>query len=221
VKLLAFDSSSEHCSAALWLDGEVDARDSHAGQTHSEILLPMVDELLAAGGVALAALDGIAFGAGPGSFTGLRIACGVAQGLAFGAGLRVAGISTLLALAEGSGAERAVCCIDARMSEIYHAAYEKRGGAWQEVHAPSLRAPADVPTLGDGEWTGCGNGFTVYRDVLAQRYRLKAVQSGLFPHARDIVRLAAPLFEQGMAVDAAHAAPIYLRDRVALKTDER
>lgn len=221
MKILALEASGEYCSVALWLEGEVAARVSRAGQTHSEILLPMVDELLAERGMKLADLDGVAFGAGPGSFTGLRIACGVAQGLAFGAGLRVAVVGTLVALAEACGARRAVCCLDARMGGIYHAAYEKRRGAWREVHAPALMAPRDAPPLPAGDWVGCGSGFAVHGEALAQRYRLKEVRSDLFPHARDIARLAVALFTKGLSVEPEQAAPLYVRDKVALKMGER
>ena len=223
MKILALDTSTEYCSVALWRDGAVDARDAHAGQRHSELLLPMVDELLGRHGVAVRDLDGIAFGEGPGSFTGLRIGCGVTQGLAFGAGLRVVGVSTLLALAEAAGRERAVCCLDARMGEIYHAAYARSGASWQAVHAPSLCAPADAPPLPAGSWTGCGSGFGAHRAALERRYdgRLSAIMPEVFPHARDIAQLAAGEFEAGRAVAAEQAVPVYLRDRVALKTDER
>jgi tRNA threonylcarbamoyladenosine biosynthesis protein TsaB len=223
MKILALDTSTEYCSVALWRDGTVDAREAHAGQRHSELLLPMVDELLGRHGIAVRDLDGIAFGEGPGSFTGLRIGCGVTQGLAFGAGLRVVGVSTLLALAEAARPERAVCCLDARMGEIYHAAYARSGTGWQAVHAPSLCAPADAPPLPAGSWTGCGSGFGAHRAALERRYdgRLSAIMPEVFPHARDIARLAAGEFEAGRAVAAEQAVPVYLRDRVALRTDER
>jgi tRNA threonylcarbamoyladenosine biosynthesis protein TsaB len=223
MKILALDTSTEYCSVALWRDGTVDAREAHAGQRHSELLLPMVDELLGRHGIAVRDLDGIAFGEGPGSFTGLRIGCGVTQGLAFGAGLRVVGVSTLLALAEAARPERAVCCLDARMGEIYHAAYARSGTGWRAVHAPSLCAPADTPPLPAGSWTGCGSGFGAHRAALERRYdgRLSAIMPEVFPHARDIARLAAGEFEAGRTVAAEQAVPVYLRDRVALKTDER
>ena len=223
MKILALDTSTEYCSVALWRDGTVDAREAHAGQRHSELLIPMVDELLGRHGIEVRDLDGIAFGEGPGSFTGLRIGCGVTQGLAFGAGLRVVGVSTLLALAEAARTERAVCCLDARMGEIYHAAYARSGASWQAVHAPSLCAPADAPPLPAGSWTGCGSGFGAHRAALERRYdgRLSAIMPEVFPHARDIARLAAGEFEAGRAVAAEQAVPVYLRDRVALKTDER
>jgi tRNA threonylcarbamoyladenosine biosynthesis protein TsaB len=223
MKILALDTSTDYCSVALWHDGAVDAREALAGHRHSELLLPMVDGLLKHHGISVTALDGIAFGEGPGSFTGLRIGCGVTQGLALGASLPVVGVSTLLALAEGARAERAVCCLDARMGEIYHAAYAQSDAGWRAAHAPSLCAPADAPPLPAGSWTACGSGFAAHEAALRRRYEgcLSAIMPGLFPHARDIARLAAREFEAGRAVSAERAVPVYLRDRVALRMDER
>ena len=183
----------------------------------------MVDELLAGRALRLRDLTGIAFGQGPGSFTGLRIACGVVQGLAFGAGLPVAGVGTLVAMAAGTQADRVVCCVDARMHEIYHGAYEKRRGTWHAVHAPSVCAPAAAPQLPGAGWLACGSGFIAYRDALETHYagQLAAIEPERFPHAREIAQLAAPLFERGETVSAEQAAPLYLRDKVALRTDER
>ena len=223
MKILALETSTEYCSVALWRDGDVDAREARAGQRHSELLLPMVEALLERHGLRLQGLDGIAFGEGPGSFTGLRIGCGVTQGLAFGAGLPVVGVSTLLALAEAARSGRAVCCLDARMGEIYHAAYARSDAGWEAVHAPSLCAPADAPPLPAGSWTGCGSGFAVHGAALGERYtgRLSAIMPEVFPHARDIARLAAREFEAGRSVRAEQAVPVYIRDKVALRSDER
>ncbi|MBI2312209.1 MAG: tRNA (adenosine(37)-N6)-threonylcarbamoyltransferase complex dimerization subunit type 1 TsaB [Betaproteobacteria bacterium] len=223
MKILAFDTSTEHCSLALFMDGTVSARDAVAGRRHSEMLLPMVQGLLAEAGVTLKQLDGIAFGAGPGSFTGLRIACGVAQGLAFGAGLKVIGICTLEALAEATHSERVIACLDARMGEIYHGAYEKRDGGWVAVREPSLCLPRDAPQVpGDG-WTGCGSGFDLHGDALRARYdgRLARVDRGMIPHAREMVRLATRRFARGEGIEPDHAAPLYVRNKVALKEAER
>ncbi len=183
----------------------------------------MVDALLADHGLKTADLDGVAFGAGPGSFTGLRVACGAAQGIAFGAGVRVVGIVTLLALAESSREQRVVCCLDARMGEIYHAAYEKRGSGWQIVHEPSLCKPDAAPELPGGAWIGCGSGFAAYRAALENRYtnRLAGVMAGLAPHAREVAVLAAAEFGSGNAVDPELAAPLYVRNKVALRVNER
>jgi tRNA threonylcarbamoyladenosine biosynthesis protein TsaB len=224
VKILALDTSTEYCSVALWRDGEIDARETLAGQRHSGLLLGMVDTLLRRHALALRGLDGVAFGAGPGSFTGLRIACGVTQGLAFGAGLPVVGVSTLLALAESTDAPRAVCCLDARMGQVYHAAFERGGALWSTVHAAGLCAPDEVPSLpGASAWSGSGSGFKTYREALERRYagRLSAIMADAYPHAREVARLAVPEFEQGRAVAAEAAAPVYIRDKVALKSDER
>jgi tRNA threonylcarbamoyladenosine biosynthesis protein TsaB len=223
LKILAIETSTEYCSVALWRDGAVDDAGTQAGQRHSELLLPMVHGLLERHGLAVKALDGIAFGEGPGSFTGLRIACGVVQGLAFGAGLKVVGIGTLLAMAEAAGADRAVCCLDARMGEIYHAAYARSGAGWETVHAPGLWAPADAPPLPAGAWTGCGSGFAAHAQALERRYagRLSAIMPELAPHARHVAGLAARDFAAGRAVPPERAVPVYIRDKVAMKTAER
>jgi tRNA threonylcarbamoyladenosine biosynthesis protein TsaB len=223
VKILALDTSTEYCSAALRLSGETFERGTLAGQKHSELVLGMVDELLRERGIALRELDGIAFGEGPGSFTGLRIGCGVVQGLAFGAGLSVVGIGTLLAMAEGSSRERVVCCLDARMNEVYHAAYEKRDGAWHMVHEPSVCPPQSAPPLPGAGWFACGSGFRAYRAILEERYahQLDAIEPDVYPKAGDIARLAEPRFASGDAGSAELAAPVYVRNKVALRTDER
>lgn len=223
VKLLAFDTSTELCSAALWLDGRIAAREAHAGQRHSELALPMIDALLGAAGLDVRSLDAIAFGAGPGSFTGLRIACGIAQGLAFGAGLPVVGIGTLLALAEASGAEQAVCGLDARMRQVYYGAYRRANGGWTAVHEPGVYAPESVPALPAGAWTGCGNAFAVHGDAL--RARLGGALAGVarvqLPHAREIAILGAAEIARGGGRPAAEALPVYVRDKVALTMEEQ
>lgn len=223
LKILAIDTSTEYCSVALWRDGELDAQEAHAGHRHSELVLDMAHDLLARNALRVEALDGIAFGAGPGSFTGLRIACGVTQGLAFAADLPVVGVSTLLAMARAAPAARVACCLDARVHEVYHAAYERTGHGWHAVHAPGLCAPAEVPLLPGEGWFGCGSGFAAYRGVLEQRYAdaLADVDASLHPRAREIAQIAVAEFEQGRGVDAARAAPLYMRDRVALRSAER
>ena len=223
MKILALDTSTELCSVALWLAGDTLVREELAGQRHSELVLPMVHELLAEAGLDLKALDGIAFGEGPGSFTGLRIGCGVAQGLAFGADLPVVGVCTLLALAEASAASRVIACLDARMGEVYHGVYEKNQGEWQTLSAPGLGAPLDVPDVTGEGWTGCGNGFAVHGEILRCRYagQLVGVMPDVFPHAAEVAVLGAAQFKRGLGMDAAEAAPLYIRNKVALKTSER
>lgn len=223
MNILAFDTSTEYCSVALWLDGAATVREVHAGQRHSSLLLPMVDEVLSDAGIGLTALDGIAFGSGPGSFTGLRIGCGVAQGLALGADLPVAGVCTLLALAEGCGGERVIACLDARMGEVYQAVYRRDGAQWQTLSEPGLYAPSAAPLPEAGEWVGCGNAFSVYEDALKQRYGtlLHGIEPHPYPRAVDIAVLALFRFAAGDGEDAALAAPLYIRNKVALKTSER
>ncbi len=223
MKILALETSTEHCSVALWHDGAVDEAEARAGRRHSEMLLPMVHRLLERQRLTVKGLDGIAFGEGPGSFTGLRIGCGVVQGLAFGAGLQVAGVGTLLAMAAASEADHVVCCLDARMGEIYHAAYARSGTGWETVHAPGLWAPEEAPALPAGSWAGCGNGFAAHAEALERRYagRLSAIMPEVLPHARHVAALAARDFAAGKAVPPEQAVPVYIRDRVALKTGER
>jgi tRNA threonylcarbamoyladenosine biosynthesis protein TsaB len=223
LNILALETSGSHCSVALWRDGTVDDREIEAGQRQSGWLLDLVHELLSVCGVTLAAIDGIAFGAGPGSFTGLRVACGVAQGLALGIDKPVVGINTLQALAEAAGATRAACCIDARMGEVYQAAFEKSAGVWRTVQEVGVYAPDDLPPLPGAGWTGCGNGFAAYREALAARYgaQIASIKPHLHPRAREIVQLAAPVFARGGGGPAESAAPVYVRDKVAQTTHER
>lgn len=226
MQILAIDTSTEFLSLALWLDGHVFSRDIHAGQTHSQQILPTLRALLDEAKIELSALNGIAFGAGPGSFTGLRIACGVSQGLAFGANLPVVAVSTLQALAQQSGADKAIACLDARMGEIYHAAYEKQNGEWLEVSAPALFKPEEAPKLTGNNWVGVGTGWLVYPDVLQTVYgehlrEMPAPDHSSHPNATSIAELALPTFEAGLARPAYEAAPIYIRNKVALKMSER
>ena len=223
VNILALETSTEQCSVALLSGDTLILRLVNAGQRHSELILPMVKEVVGEAKLRLSQVDGIAFGAGPGSFTGLRIACGVAQGLAFGAGIRVAPIGTLLALAAATRAERVIACLDARMGEIYHAAYEWEAGSWREVSAPVVCAAEAAPMLSGDNWLGCGSGFAAYPEALAQRYRgqLHDTLPGSFPHAREIVKLALPVFAAGAGLAAEAASPVYVRDRVALTTAEQ
>ncbi|MDD4964762.1 MAG: tRNA (adenosine(37)-N6)-threonylcarbamoyltransferase complex dimerization subunit type 1 TsaB [Gallionella sp.] len=223
MRILALETSTEFCSVALWQDGCVRAKSELVGQKHSELLLNQLDALLIDAGVRVADLDGIAFGKGPGSFTGVRIACGVTQGLALGADLPVVGVCTLLALAQSTGKLRVMAALDARMGEIYHAAYVLQDGMWVEISAPCLcKADAAPPVDGDC-WFGVGSGFAAYSDALAARYagQLDGVDAQAVPQAAAIAVLGAAEFLAGQGVDAALAQPLYLRDKVALKTAER
>jgi tRNA threonylcarbamoyladenosine biosynthesis protein TsaB len=228
MKLLALETSTEYCSVALWQDGTVSERFELVGQKHSELLMAMVDGVLQDAGVKLRECDGIAFGMGPGSFTGVRIACGVAQGLALGANLNVVGVCTLQALAEASGKNKVIAAIDARMTEIYLAAYDKKAGEWLEVIAPCLCKCENAPLVTDDDWFGVGSGFKVSSSAgsgqaLQMRYgkQLAGIDTQAVPQASAVARLAAIEFANGNGLDAALALPLYLRDKVALKTNER
>lgn len=223
MNIVAFDTSTEYCSLALWLNGDLISREVLAGQRHSELLLPMLQTMLAEAGVTLSQIDGIAFGAGPGSFTGLRIACGVAQGLAFAQDMPVIGISTLEALAQQVNAPYVLAALDARMSELYFAAYEKTATGWYPVHAPLLCRPETAPEVTGSGWIGCGSGFDLYQPVLSERYNdnLQQVISGCYPHAREIVQLAVVKFANGDGGSAEEALPVYIRNKVALTESER
>jgi tRNA threonylcarbamoyladenosine biosynthesis protein TsaB len=220
MRFAAFETSTEWCSVALWLDGEVAGIEERAGHGHSERVLPMLDRLAAAAGIGLRSLDAVAFGAGPGAFTGLRIACGVAQGIALARGIPVIGISTLEAMAEESGAARVVACLDARMGEVYYSALEKAGARWREVLPAQCVAPAAVQVPQGGGWTGSGNGFAAYGNLRGS-LRLDNVMPDIHPSAIAVARLAAPRLAAGEGVDAALAAPAYIRDKVALTEAER
>jgi tRNA threonylcarbamoyladenosine biosynthesis protein TsaB len=216
MRFAAFETSSEWCSVALAIDGDISAIERRAGQRHSELALPMLEELLGNAGLRVADLQAVAFGAGPGSFTGLRIACGLAQGLAFARGLPVIGISSLAAIAQESGGARVVACIDARMREVYYAALEKQNGRWREVIAAQCVAPEAAPRPPDEGWIGAGNGFAVYGNL-----GLARVLPEVHPTALAIAQLAAPRLEAGEGVDAAQATPRYVRDKVAFTQEER
>ncbi len=223
MNILALDTSTEYLTLALLLNEQVTGVDMHAGQSHSQKILPLLNNLLNEAKTELSNLDGIAFGAGPGSFTGLRIGCGVAQGLAFGVGLPVVGISTLMALAEGSGYENVIACLDARVGEVYHAAYSRDGSGWIEVSPPGLYKPDEVPRLEGSNWTGAGSGWSAYPASLEAIYRGQVVQiqKDAYPRARAIAELALPIFKAGGGLPAHEAAPVYLRNKVALKSAER
>lgn len=223
MNILALETSSEYCSVALWQDGAVVERCELVGQKHSEMLMGMLDGLLQDAGLRIQDMEGIAFGKGPGSFTGVRIACGVVQGLALGANLPVLGICTLQALAQASGKARVIAALDARMGEIYHAAYARQGDAWITLSEPRLCKPEEAAALPGNDWFGAGSGFATHGTALAERYagQLQGVDGAAVPQAAALVALGASQFAQGLGEDAAQALPLYLRDKVALKTCER
>ena len=222
MNLLALDTSTEFLSLALQVNGKLFTHTQLAGNASSTLILPQIQVLLEQAKVKLSDLHGVAFGAGPGAFTGVRIACGVAQGLGFGANLPVVGVNTLLALAQASSEDKVIACTDARMGEIYHAAFEKINGEWLEISATQVCKPEAAPVL-EGVWVGVGSGWAAYGEVLSNIYvkNLSQVLPNITPAAEAILKLVTPTFAKGLAKPASEAAPIYIRNRVALTTLQR
>jgi len=229
--ILAIETSSELASCALLCANTLLARSSSGVRTHSQSILPMVQELLAEAGLTLSDCDAIAFGAGPGSFTGVRTACGIAQGLAFGAGLPAVPVVTLAAMAlacrQHSGAADVLAVLDARMGEVYWAQYrfDNTGAdadACHEVVAPSLCAPGDVaPLPAATPLAACGNGFTAYAEAFAGRDFADGALADVMPHAGQVAQLARIELAFGRGVKAAEAQPLYLRNKIAFTSAER
>jgi len=224
MKLIAIETATEACSSALWIDGEITARHRVAPRLHAELLLDDVQSLLAEAKLDLSSLDGIAFGRGPGSFTGIRIAAAMTQGLALAAGLPVAPVSTLAALARGAmretGAERVIAALDARMSEVYVGRFEAGpSGLAVPDGGESVIPPREAPRPERAGWHGAGHGFDAQHGALRERLRdvLSEVDADRLPHARDVAALGAAVLERGEGVPAERALPVYLRDKVAEK----
>ncbi|HET7730516.1 MAG TPA: tRNA (adenosine(37)-N6)-threonylcarbamoyltransferase complex dimerization subunit type 1 TsaB [Usitatibacter sp.] len=222
MNLLAVETSTELCSVALLRGGEMFVEEALAENRHSELLLPMLHRVLGRARLTPAHMDAFGFGQGPGSFTGIRIACGIVQGLAFGADRPVVPVPSLLALAEQSNESRVVSALDARMGEAYLAAYARNGEDWDEVLAPRLADAASVPALPGRRWAATGSGFAAhawlreaYRESVEMRFE------GDLPRASAVARIAARRFARGAGIAAEQAAPLYLRDKVALTTEER
>lgn len=224
MKIVAVDSSTDWLSVCASDGNSVVAFRERAGSASSERMLPLVRQALAEAAWTLAQLDGVAYGAGPGSFTGIRIACGVAQGLALGADLPVVGVSTLEAVAHAcgrtQGAQRVLACLDARMREIYVASYLREDEGWRLASGPTVCKPDELQLYDPGPWHGAGEGFAAYPQ-LAARLRLAAVDATIVPDARWIADLALPRFVAGEGLPADQAQPLYVRQRVALTTVER
>lgn len=225
MKILALETSTEFCSVALNLNGKISYKEVLAERRHSEILLPMVQELLSETELVLQQIEAIAFGAGPGSFTGLRIACGIAQGLAYAIDLPIVGVSTLEAVAQQIEKQKVIVALDARMNEIYHAAYQKQSSDhWKIISEPKLCTADQAPSLPGNDWDGCGSGFDIYSNKLSEHYskQLQKVHYGLHPQAREIAQLAvSKLSNNDSDTNPIYAAPIYIRNKVALKEKER
>jgi tRNA threonylcarbamoyladenosine biosynthesis protein TsaB len=218
LKLLAFDTSTETMSIAVGRDAQLWEHRAAGGAKASATLIPAILDLLGQAGLRLAELDAIVFGRGPGSFTGVRTACSVAQGLAFGAGRPVLPVDTLMAVAEDArrqaGATKVVAVLDARMDEVYWAAYEWDASGWHRRGEFGL-GKAESVGVPDG-WTLAGNAFEAYPNRFAPAPTVSALPTGA-----ALLAVAPALLARGLGVGADHALPLYIRDKVAQTTDER
>ena len=226
MRVLALDAATEACSAALLADGVLISRSNESGKSNAVKILRMAEELMAEAQVSLSMLDGIAASIGPGAFTGVRISVAVAQGLAFGADLKVVPVTTLEALAlqvlEGPGS-RALACLDARMGEVYWGCFDW-DAACGVLQSGALRVgpPSSVALDLGGQYVGVGRGFSAYPVLgMLPGVTTDAARSTALPNAREIARLGARRLAAGGALDAADLKPLYLRDKVALTEAER
>jgi tRNA threonylcarbamoyladenosine biosynthesis protein TsaB len=225
MRLLAIETATEGCSAALLIDGAIYSRFEVASRRHAEIILPMCESLLAEADVKLSQLDAVAFGRGPGSFTGVRIAAGVAQGVAFALDLPVVPVSTLAALAQAvmaeAGKTKVLAAIDARMDEVYWGCYRRNERGYARlVGEEHVCKPEQVEIPFGFRWHGAGSGWAAYGDNLAKRLgnSLEGYDGECLPKAQHVASLAELAYCEGLAVPAEHAQPVYLRDEVAKKS---
>ncbi|PPD02595.1 MAG: tRNA (adenosine(37)-N6)-threonylcarbamoyltransferase complex dimerization subunit type 1 TsaB [Methylobacter sp.] len=227
MKLLAVETATEACSAALIIDGDVRERYQLAAKEHTKLILPMVDELMAEAGLSPTQLDAMAFGCGPGSFTGVRIATGVAHGIALGADLPVVAVSTLAALAQDYFSRHpawvALTGMDARMHEVFWGVYQKNATGFAELVGREAVTPAEQVIFPDLKGAGVGSAWRVYQDTLNRRLgdRVEHIEAEVWPRAGAIAVLAAESVRLGLAVPVEHAQPVYLRDKVAQTEAER
>ena len=225
MRILAIDTATEACSAALWNDGNTCAHFELCPREHTQRILPIVQDILTQGGVSLTDLDALAFGRGPGSFTGVRIGIGIAQGLALGAELPMIGVSTLATMAQGAwrkqGASRVLAAIDARMGEVYWAEYQRDAqGVWHGENTEAVLKPEAVQQRLaelEGEWATVGTGWAAWPDMTQGANVTLSDGDVLLPEAEDMLPIACQLREQGKTVAVDKAEPVYLRNEVAWK----
>ncbi len=232
MNLLALDTATEACSAALLIGEQVIERSEIAPRRHAEIILPMIESLLAEAGISRRQIDAIAVGRGPGAFTGVRLAISVAQGLALGLDVPVVAVSSLAALAQDAPTDidaPILAVIDARMGEVYAGAFLRgvdgnvAAIGSESVGAASRLLLPQVAALRERRWSVVGSGWSAYCDALSAHFSASPAfaDGARFPQARAIARLAAPQFAAGSGVAAELALPVYLRDKVALTLEEQ
>lgn len=222
-RILAVDTATEACSVALLCDGEIISRFAFSPREHTQKVLPMVEEVLAQAGIKLNQLDALAFGRGPGSFTGVRIGVGIAQGLALGADLPMIGVSSLMALAQGvyrtTNSSRVLVAIDARMSEIYCAQYQRdERGFWLGEETEAVMLPADFKlkfTELEGQWSHAGTGWAAYPELLEGPLLTDSLIT--LPAAQDMLPIADQLWQAGKVTAVENVEPTYLRNEVTWK----
>jgi len=221
--LLAFETSTEACSVALWRDGEVLERFGLVPRKHAELALPWAEALLSEAGVARSAIDAIAVGRGPGAFTGVRLGVALAQGIALALDRPVVPVSTLAALAWPAGGDRILAAIDARMGEVYVGAFVREGDGLRAAMAEVVGKPEAIALPDGGGWVGVGTGYAAVGGALRTLLgaRMASVDDATLPHAADVARLAAPMFGRGEAVAPELVEPAYLRNNVALTLAEQ
>lgn len=222
MKILAIESSTLSCSVAFYDGLQVLEHTETVHKGHSQRILPMLDELLATAQCSMEQIQGLAYGRGPGAFTGLRMAAAVVQALAFAHDLPVVGVSCLAALAQGANYPRVLCALDARMGEVYWGVYQcDASGQWHLHAQEQVCAPNEVICPAEGDWLGVGSGWALYHDALSQMIptRLVATDTQAIPCARHMATLALSEFNAGRVIAAHEVWPIYLRDNVVKKMD--
>jgi tRNA threonylcarbamoyladenosine biosynthesis protein TsaB len=222
-RILAIETASVACSAALYIDGDIRERQALAPREHALLILPMIDSLLEEAGLPVGTLDAIAYGRGPGSFTGVRIAASVVQGIAFATDLPVVAVSTLATLALGAmrqtGGHRVMAALDARMAEVYWGVYVREPETPPQLQGEEcVCAPHAVPVPAGTAWTGAGSGWASYRQELLDRagQAVSQLLPELEPGARDLVHLAVEGYRRGELLRPDEAVPVYLRDMVVV-----
>lgn len=227
MKLLALDTSTEACSAAVYADGTTFSEFELTPRAHTQLILPMVDKVLSAAGLRLQDVDALAVGCGPGAFTGIRIGVGVAQGLAMASDKLVIPLSTLAALAQQAyvqhGATQVLVALDARMGEVYWGQYVLQDGLMQLQGVEQVCSPMDAPLPATTGWFAIGHGWSAYAEALQARFagKLTGMDTDSLPAAEFMLPLAVAEWLAGRAVAPEEAQPVYLRNKIALTTKER
>ena len=222
MKILAIETASEACSAALYSNGDITSRFELAPRRHAELILPMCESLLKAANMAVTDLDALAFGRGPGAFTGVRIATGVIQGMAWAADVPVVPVSSLAAVAHAAmhehGCEQVAVAMDARMNEVYWGCYQQHNTGVILLGEEMVIAPQKV-NMPQGEWFAAGTGWQTYLEELSEQTSEQVIarDAELLPHAGAVAQLAVSVVERGEQLGAEQVIPIYLRDNVAEK----